>query len=106
MFQNYALFPHLTVAANVAFGLEMRKVPRAEIGQRVDEVLALVGLVAWPSATRRKCRAASSSGWRWRAHVTAGDAAARRPLSNLDAELREEMQIELRRIQRGPASPR
>src|SRR5882757_5507906 len=44
VFQSYALFPHLTVAQNVAFGLEMRKVPRADIARRVEEVLQLVRL--------------------------------------------------------------
>src|SRR5580700_7716977 len=44
VFQSYALFPHLTVAQNVAFGLEMRKVAKAEIGKRVEEALALVRL--------------------------------------------------------------
>ena len=43
VFQSYALFPHLTVSQNVAFGLEMRKVPRAEIDKRVEETLALDG---------------------------------------------------------------
>src|SRR6185369_1385523 len=44
VFQSYALFPHLTVAQNVAFGLEMRKLPKAEVDKRVDEALALVRL--------------------------------------------------------------
>src|SRR6187402_496522 len=44
VFQSYALFPHLTVAQNVAFGLEMRKLPRSDIDKRVDEALALVRL--------------------------------------------------------------
>jgi putative spermidine/putrescine transport system ATP-binding protein len=44
VFQSYALFPHMTVAQNVAFGLEMRKLPRADIERRVEEVLALVRL--------------------------------------------------------------
>src|SRR5215472_11853688 len=44
VFQSYALFPHLNVAQNVAFGLEMRKVPKVEMGRRVDEALALVRL--------------------------------------------------------------
>ena len=102
VFQNYALFPHLTVTANVAFGLEMRKVPRAESGQRVDEVLALVGLVGMAE----RYPAQMSGGQQQR--VALARALVIRPalllldepLSNLDAKLREEMQIELRRIQR------
>src|SRR5258708_6793181 len=47
VFQSYALFPHLTVAQNVAFGLEMRKLARADIERRVEEVLALVRLKAY-----------------------------------------------------------
>jgi putative spermidine/putrescine transport system ATP-binding protein len=102
VFQNYALFPHLTVTENVAFGLDMRKVAKAASRQRVDETLALVGLVGMSG--------------RYPAHMSGGQqqrvALARalvirpalllldEPLSNLDAKLREEMQIELRRIQR------
>src|SRR3954466_16182236 len=47
VFQSYALFPHLTAAQNVAFGLEMQKVPKAERASRVAEALALVGLAAF-----------------------------------------------------------
>ena len=46
VFQNYALFPHMTVAGNVAFGLEMKGLPEAEIGPRVTEALAMVRLAA------------------------------------------------------------
>jgi putative spermidine/putrescine transport system ATP-binding protein len=102
VFQNYALFPHLTVAENVAFGLDMRKVPRAESRQRVDDVLALVGLVGMAG----RYPAQMSGGQQQR--VALARALVIRPalllldepLSNLDAKLREEMQIELRRIQR------
>ncbi len=102
VFQSYALFPHMTVAANVAFGLQMRKVPAAEIRQRVEQTLALVGL--------------SDKGGRYPKQMSGGQqqrvALARalviqpsillldEPLSNLDAKLREEMQVELRQIQR------
>ena len=44
VFQNYAIFPHMTVADNVGFGLSLRKIPKAEIAQRVDSILELVGL--------------------------------------------------------------
>jgi spermidine/putrescine transport system ATP-binding protein len=58
VFQSYALFPHLTVADNVAFGLKRKKVPKAEISERVAAELERVG--------RRSSPAASSSAWRWR----------------------------------------
>jgi ABC-type Fe3+/spermidine/putrescine transport system ATPase subunit len=64
VFQNYALFPHLTVARNVAFPLEMRDVPRPEIERRVGEALGLVELEGYESGCRASCRAASSSVWR------------------------------------------
>jgi putative spermidine/putrescine transport system ATP-binding protein len=102
VFQNYALFPHLTVTENVAFGLDMRKVRKAESRQRVDEALSLVGLVGMSS----RYPAQMSGGQQQR--VALARALVIRPalllldepLSNLDAKLREEMQIELRRIQR------
>src|SRR5439155_3765595 len=47
VFQSYALWPHMTVAQNVAFGLETRRLPRAEIGPRVESVLAIVGLAGY-----------------------------------------------------------
>jgi putative spermidine/putrescine transport system ATP-binding protein len=102
VFQNYALFPHLTVAQNVAFGLEMRKVPTADIRGRVDEALALVGLGGM--ATRHPAQL--SGGQQQRVAlaralvIRPGLLLLDEPLSNLDAKLREEMQIELRRIQR------
>src|SRR5512132_178621 len=54
VFQSYALFPHLTAAQNVAFGLEMQDVPRAERETRVDEALKLVGLAAFADRYPRK----------------------------------------------------
>ncbi len=101
VFQSYALFPHMTAAGNVAFGLEMRRVPRAERDARVAEVLALVGL----SALADRFPNRMSGGQQQR--VALARALAIRPqvllleepLSNLDAKLREEMQIELRQIQ-------
>ena len=57
VFQNYALFPHMTVAENVAFGLEMRKVPKADIARRVEETLALVRLAGYGGRLPRQCRA-------------------------------------------------
>jgi len=102
VFQNYALFPHMTAAQNVAFGLEMRKVPRAERDARVMATLELVGL----AHLAERYPARMSGGQQQR--VALARALAIRPavllldepLSNLDAKLREEMQLELRRIQR------
>jgi putative spermidine/putrescine transport system ATP-binding protein len=102
VFQNYALFPHLTVAQNVAFGLEMRKLPQPDIRSRVDEALALVGL----GGMAARHPAQLSGGQQQRVAlaralvIRPGLLLLDEPLSNLDAKLREEMQIELRRIQR------
>jgi putative spermidine/putrescine transport system ATP-binding protein len=102
VFQSYALFPHMTVAENVGFGLEMRKVPRAEREQRVGETLELVRL----GGLGNRHPKALSGGQRQR--VALARALAIRPavllldepMSNLDAKLREEMHIELRGIQK------
>jgi len=102
VFQNYALFPHMTAAQNVAFGLEMRGVDKRERVTRVGEALALVGL--GHLADRHPAR--MSGGQQQR--VALARALVIRPslllldepLSNLDAKLREDMQIELRSIQR------
>jgi putative spermidine/putrescine transport system ATP-binding protein len=102
VFQSYALFPHLTAAENVAFGLEMQKVPRAERESRVAEALKLVGLTQFASRFPRKM----SGGQQQRVALARALVIRPRillldePLSNLDAKLREEMQIELRQIQR------
>jgi iron(III) transport system ATP-binding protein len=67
VFQSYALWPHMTLRENVAFGLEMRGIAKADAGPRVMRALEMVKLAdrAIPSPT--SCRAASSSAWRWRA---------------------------------------
>src|SRR5205085_8138329 len=93
VFQGYALFPHLTVARNVAFGLELRKLPKADLDARVKRVLDLVQLTSFADRYPRQL----SGGQQQRvaiARALAIDPAVLlldEPLSNLDAKLREEM---------------
>jgi spermidine/putrescine transport system ATP-binding protein len=102
VFQNYALFPHLSVFDNVAFGLEVRRIPRSEIRHQVMEALAMVQL---PGLDRRK-PAQLSGGQQQR--VALARALVNRPavllldepLGALDQNLRKEMQLELKRLQR------
>ena len=100
VFQNYALFPHLTAAGNVAFGLEMRDVNRAERDKRVAEALAMVGLAHL--ADRYPARMSGGQQQRValaRALVIRPDLLLLdEPLSNLDAGLRVEMREEIARL--------
>ncbi len=68
VFQDYALFPHLSVFDNVAYGLKVRKWPRRKIEERVMESLALVRLEAFANRMPRQLSGASSSGWRLPGH--------------------------------------
>ncbi|MEZ5479437.1 MAG: ABC transporter ATP-binding protein [Thiolinea sp.] len=102
VFQNYALFPHKTIFDNVAFGLKFRKVPKADIRQRVSEALELVQL---PDMGKRYPKQLSGGQQQRvalaRAMVIRPDVLLLdEPLSALDAKLREDMRIELKRIQR------
>lgn len=101
VFQTYALFPHMTVAQNVSFGLEMRKVENAERDRRVKRALDIVHLTEYKERYPREL----SGGQRQRVALARALVIEPpmllldEPLSNLDAKLREVMQIELRRIQ-------
>jgi multiple sugar transport system ATP-binding protein len=101
VFQNYALYPHKTVYDNLAFGLRMRKVPKEEQKQRVEEIARVLGL-----GDMLQRRPAQLSGGQ-RQRVAMGRAIVREPkaflmdepLSNLDAKLRVQMRAEIARIQ-------
>jgi len=100
VFQNYALYPHMTVYDNMAFGLKMRKFPKPEIETRVHEAATLLGI---QDLLKRKPRQLSGG---QRQRVAVGRAIVRHPqvflfdepLSNLDAKLRVQMRVELKRL--------
>jgi ABC-type Fe3+/spermidine/putrescine transport system ATPase subunit len=102
VFQNYALFPHLTVSDNIAFGLKQRGVPMAKRRARVDELLELIRL----STMRDRYPAQLSGGQRQRIAIARAIAHPPRillmdePLGALDQKLREAMQLEIRALQR------
>ncbi|MEK7685710.1 MAG: sn-glycerol-3-phosphate ABC transporter ATP-binding protein UgpC [Verrucomicrobiota bacterium] len=100
VFQNYALYPHMTVYENMAFGLKLRKFPKAEIEQRVEEAAELLGL----TPCLHRLPNALSGGQRQR--VAVGRAIVRKPkvflfdepLSNLDAKMRVQMRLEIAKL--------
>ena len=100
VFQNYALYPHMTVRENLAFGLKLRKVPKDEIERRIADAAAVLGIE--PYLDRRP--KALSGGQRQR--VAVGRAIVRNPavflfdepLSNLDAKMRTQMRVEIKRL--------
>ncbi|MGO9281417.1 MAG: ABC transporter ATP-binding protein [Streptosporangiaceae bacterium] len=102
VFQNYALYPHMTVAENIGFALKLRKLPKGEIEAKVRETADILGLTEWLDRKPGQL----SGGQRQR--VAMGRAIVREPsvflmdepLSNLDAKLRVQMRAEVQRIQR------
>jgi len=102
VFQNYALYPHMTVAENIGFALKLRKLPKDQIAAKVKETAEILGLTEWLARKPGQL----SGGQRQR--VAMGRAIVREPsvflmdepLSNLDAKLRVQMRAEVQRIQR------
>lgn len=100
VFQNYALFPHLNAARNVGYGLEIKRVPKAERERRVQQALAMVHLEAFGN----RYPAQMSGGQQQRLAIARtivlqpGLLLMDEPLSNLDANLRNEMRLEIKRI--------
>jgi multiple sugar transport system ATP-binding protein len=100
VFQNYALYPHMTVYDNMAFGLKMRKFPKPEIEKRVKDAAEILGI---HELLKRKPRQLSGG---QRQRVAVGRAIVRHPqvflfdepLSNLDAKLRVQMRVELKKL--------
>ena len=100
VFQNYALYPHMTVYENMAFGLKLRKIPKAEVDTRVREAAAMLGLEAY---LKRRPKALSGG---QRQRVALGRAIVRKPkvflfdepLSNLDAKMRVSTRTEISKL--------
>jgi multiple sugar transport system ATP-binding protein len=100
VFQNYALYPHMTVEENMSFGLRLRRIPKQEIGQRVNEAAEILGI---KRLLNRKPRELSGGE---RQRVAVGRAIVRKPmvflfdepLSNLDAKMRVQMRTEIHKL--------
>ena len=102
VFQNYALFPHMTVAENVAFGLQMRGVAKAEANQRVTRILEKVGLKGMTGRRPRQLSGGQQQRTALARALVINPAVLLldEPLANLDAKLREEMRFYIRSLQR------
>ena len=106
VFQNYALYPHMSVFENMAFGLKLRRFPKEEIKKRVDDAARILGIT---DLLERKPKALSGG---QRQRVAVGRAIVRKPaaflfdepLSNLDAKLRGEMRVELNKLHQSLAT--
>lgn len=102
VFQNYALFPHMDVFANIAYGLKLKRIPKKEIAQRVQEMLELVQL----SGYEKRMPSELSGGQRQRVAIARAVInnpqvlLLDEPLGALDLQLRRQMQVELKRIQK------
>src|SRR6202043_3524241 len=99
VFQNYALYPHMTVADNIGFALKLRKLPKAELKAKVNQAAEILGLTDWLDRKRGPLAGGK------RQRVAMGGAIVREPwvflmdepLSNLDAKLRVQMRAEVQR---------
>jgi putative spermidine/putrescine transport system ATP-binding protein len=102
VFQNYSLFPHMTVAENIAFGLKMAKVPRSEIPSRVSEALSLVRLPGFEDRSPAQLSGGQQQRVALARSLVTSPAVLLldEPLGALDKNLRESMQFELRQLQK------